>query len=234
MFLDALRKPPYKPLADTTLKHLPLKPCFLVRLASARRSNDVHGLSGLPNDVAQVSDGSLTLPFLPECLATIQRPGVTLAPIHLRPLTTILAPVVAYRSLCPMRSLRSYLRRSRPLRSPHHIRLFVSFNPGFTRDISKPTLSRWVSTTIRAAAYRSLDVALPLDNPWAHEVRALSASLAASHQLPLHAILEAAFWLSEDSFIHFYLRDTSLLRHNGPRGIGSVVFAQHVLSSRIL
>ena len=63
--LDALRKPPYKPLADTTLKHLPLKPCFLVRLASARRSNDVHGLSGLPNDVAQVSDGSLTLPFLP-------------------------------------------------------------------------------------------------------------------------------------------------------------------------
>ena len=231
LVLDALRKSPYEPLADASLKCLTLKTCFLVMLASARRASDVHGLSGLSNDVAQEADGSITLQFLPEFLAKNQRPGETLSPIHLRPLTTILAPDDADRSLCPVRALRSYLLRSRPLRSPSHRRLFVSFNPGFTRDITKATISRWVSTTIKAA-YHSWAVTLPLENPRAHEVRALSTSLAAAHQLPLQDIMAAAFWRSEDSFINFYLRDTALLRDNGSRGIGSVVVAQHALSSR--
>ena len=228
--LDALRRPSFEPLSETSLKILTIKTCFLVMLASARRASDIHGLSGLLPDVSQESDGSMTLRFLPEFLAKNQRPGETLAPIRLRPLTAILAPDDEDRALCPVRALRAYLRRSRPLRSPHHRRLFVSFNPDFKRDITKATLSRWVATTI-TEAYRVFNITLPVDHPRAHEVRALSASLAASHHLPLNSILEAAFWRSEDSFINFYLRDTALLRDDGSRGIGSVVVAQHVLSS---
>ena len=200
-------------------------------LASARRASDIHGLSGLAADIAHESDGTMTLRFLPEFLAKNQRPGEKLAPIRLRPLTSILAPDDDDQSLCPVRALRTYIRRSRPLRSPQHRRLFVSFNPDFKRDITKATLSRWIATTIKEA-YRSFDIALPAGNPRAHEVRALSASMAASHQLPLNAILEAAFWRSEDSFINFYLRDTAHLREDGSRGIGSIVVAQHLLSSQ--
>ena len=229
--LDAPHRPPFEPLLETPLKVLTQKACFLVMLASARRARDIHGLSGLAADIAHESDGTMTLRFLPEFLAKNQRPGEKLAPIRLRPLTSILAPDDDDRSLCPVRALRTYLRRSRPLRSPQHRRLFVSFNPDFKRDITKATLSRWIATTIKEA-YRSFDIALPAGNPRAHEVRALSASMAASHQLPLNAILEAAFWRSEDSFINFYLRDTAHLREDGSRGIGSIVVAQHLLSSQ--
>ena len=228
--LDALRRPPFEPLSETSLKALTQKACFLVMLASARRASDIHGLSGLAADIAHESDGSTTLRFLPEFLAKNQRPGEVLTPIHLRPLTSILAPDDIDRFLCPVRALRAYLRRSRPLRSPQHRRLFVSFNPEFKRDITKATLSRWIAATIKDA-YRAFDISLPTGNPRAHEVRALSASMAASHRLPLHAILEAAFWRSEDSFINFYLRDTAHLRDDGSRGIGAVVVAQHVFSS---
>lgn len=228
--LDALRRPPYEPLSEVTLKTLTLKTCFLVMLASARRASDVHGLSGLLPDIARESDGSLTLRFLPEFLAKNQRPGESLAHICLRPLTTILAPDDEDRTLCPVRALRFYLRRSRPLRSPQHRRLFVSFNPEFKRDVTKATLSRWITTTIKDA-YRSFNLTLPPGNPRAHEVRALSASLAAAHQLPLNSVLEAAFWRSEDSFINFYLRDTALLRDDGSRGIGSMVVAQNIISA---
>ena len=67
--IDALRILSYEPLADIPLNHLSLKTGLLVMLASARRSNAVHGLSGLPNDVAQAPDVSLTLSFLPVFLA---------------------------------------------------------------------------------------------------------------------------------------------------------------------
>ena len=56
---------PYKPLKQSSLKHLTLMTAFLVFLASSRRCNEVHVLSGLPSDVTFEPDASMSLHFLP-------------------------------------------------------------------------------------------------------------------------------------------------------------------------
>ena len=71
-------------------------------------------------------------------------------------------------------------------------RLFVP-NKG-NQDISKTSVSRWVSYTIKPA-YRKLsrrDISFLKIK--AHEVRALSSSLAFFDKAPLNEILKAAVW----------------------------------------
>ena len=151
LVLVALRLAPFEPLASAELKFLYWKTAFLVSLASARRDSEVHGLSGLARDISWEPDGAVSLRFLPEFLAKNQVPGSPSPTIFIRPLMTILGPDDEDRLLCPVRALRVYLRRSRPLRSPSLRRLFVSYNPSYDEDISKVTLARWISETIKRA-----------------------------------------------------------------------------------
>ena len=65
----------------------------------------------------------------------------------------------------------------------------------------------------------------------AYELRAWSASLALKHSVPLQSILESAYWRSEGTFIHFYLRDSRRLREDGSHGVSSLVVAQRPVSS---
>ena len=64
----------------------------------------------------------------------------------------------------------------------------------------------------------------------AHEVRAWSASVALHQAVPLSDILQAAFWLSEGTFINFYPRDARHLGEDGYFGMSSVVVAQTSVS----
>ena len=78
-------------------------------------------------------------------------------------------------------------------------------------------LARWVSEVlVKGYATR----ALTAPSHRAYELRIWSASLALKHLVPLQSILEAAYWRSKGTFIHFYLRDSRLLREDGfPRSI---------------
>ena len=60
----------------------------------------------------------------------------------------------------------------------------------------------------------------------AHEVRALSSSWAWSNKVPLDDVVKAGFWSSENSFIRFYLRDTSV---SSLASLGPIVAAQAVV-----
>ena len=53
--LNALRKPPFEPLASLPLRLLTLKTVFFVcvSLALGRRSSEIHSISGLPHDIAK-------------------------------------------------------------------------------------------------------------------------------------------------------------------------------------
>ena len=75
------------------------------------------------------------------------------------------------------------------------------------QDISKVSVSRWVSYTIKLA-YRKLtrrDISFLKIK--AHEVRALSSSWAFFDKVPLNEILKAAVWNQSSTFAKFYLRD---------------------------
>ena len=72
------------------------------------------------------------------------------------------------------------------------------------------TLARWLAQTVQDAYKRMRS--LELLSSRAHEIRAWAASLAWAHSVSLSALLDAAYWRSQGTFMVFYLRDVSRLR----------------------
>ena len=101
----------------------------------------------------------------------------------------------------------------------------------YTKDISRSSISRWVKQVI-VEAYNRAGVSLEGVTPRAHEVRALSTSVAFINDCSLPAILDAAYWKSNGVFIDHYLRDSARLLGEGSWGIGSVVVSQQAISAK--
>jgi hypothetical protein len=235
LVLSFLRQAPFEPLDAASWTDLSLKVVFLVALASGRRVSEVHGLSGLPADVAFEADGSMSLSFLPEFLAKNQTPGDPSPVLLIRPLTDILPVGDPDLANCPVRALKVYYAKARSRRSNSLRRLFLPLKPGRKCDIQKGTIARWIVSLVRRAyqyeAKKGGGVLLPPDSIRAHEVRAWASSLAASSSCRIEDLLKAAYWRSSGVFISFYLRDVARRRADNSFGVGSAVVAQHVMSS---
>ena len=173
------------------------------------------------------ADGSFLLQFLPEFRAKNQRPEDSSPSVRIPPLSSILAPDDEDNLLCPVRALRHYLSVTRASRPSGCRKLFISINQNYGKDVTSNTVARWLKCVVRLAYLRA-GTSLPSDR--AHELRAWSASLAASQNVPLQHILDAAFWKSESTFIQYYLRDCMSTRLDGSHGISAVVAAQRALS----
>ena len=131
------------------------------------------------------------------------------------------------RSLCPVRALKFYLDRTKDLRKNKNL-LFVAIKEGFTRDISRATISSWLKQTILLAYANSDSESQQLYQVKAHDVRSMAASLAFKGGISLNEILQACFWKSHNTFTNFYLKD--LCWHNGQiLKLGPIVSAQHVI-----
>lgn len=228
LVLQYLRSDVFSPLRETSLLMLTLKTAFLVSLATAHRSSEIHALSGMPADICFERDGSVSLRYLPEFLAKTQRSCDHSPATILRPLDSIVSRDEPELDLCPVRALREYLRRTQPIRDPACRRLFISVNPNFPSDIRKGTVARWLSSVI-AKAYKQALLQAP--SVRAHEIRALATSLAAAHNVSLHHIMESASWRSSDCFISCYLRDISRLGEDGSHGISAAVVAGFSVAS---
>ena len=226
--LLALRLPPYEPLKQSSLKHLTLKTAFLVSLASGRRCSEVHALSGLPSDVAFEPDGFMSLRFLPDFLVRNQLPGSPSPVISIKSLSSILAPDDEDCLLCPVRALRAYRKCMKSFRSKQ--RRLLSWNENYKDDIRRSTISWWLREVI-TAAYARPRSELSVFSPRPHEIRAWASSLAFASNVSLSSLMDAAYWRSPGTFIHFYLRDVSWLREDGSRGIASAVVAQQTISA---
>ena len=132
------------------------------------------------------------------------------------------------RSPFPVRALTYYLDRTKDLRKNKNL-LFVAIKEGFTRDISRATLSSWLKQTILLAYDKSDSESQQLYQVNAHDVRSMVAFLAFKGRVSLDEILEACFWKSQNTFTNFYLRD--LCWHNGQiLKLGPIVCAQHVIN----
>jgi len=227
LVLDLLRKPPFEPLLDSTLSNLTLKTIFLLALASAKRVSAIHALGARQNDITFAVDfSSVTLSHLPKFRAKTQAPSALAVPLTIPALTNILGQDDDDFRLCPVRALRLYLTRTKTLRQARR-RLFVSVNPGYSRDISKATISRWLVSTVKQA-YQAANV--PLANSIkAHELRAIGTSLAESRGLTVDRIMLAAGWVSHSTFTHFYLRDICTASVDGQYSLRAAVVAQQAL-----
>ena len=225
LVLNFLRSDLFEPLNSISLSLLTYKTVFLVALATARRVSGLHALSGLDSDISfsrDISDRSVTLSFLPDFLAKNQKAGSPSPSVRLEALSNLLAPDDPDIALCPVRALKAYRRRTSPFRKSKR-RLFVSLNPNYDKDIAVATISRWLTTTVKMAYAKAK---APISNVIkAHELRAISASLALVRGVPLERILEAAYWRAESTFTSFYLRQYSTLRADNTFGIKRVVVA---------
>jgi hypothetical protein len=224
--LNCLRGDPFEPIDTISMKFLSYKTVFLLTLALGRRGSEIHGLSGLSGDTRFERDGSMSVRFLPEFLAKNQSPDQPHKPLVIHSLKKVGSLDEVDITLCPVRALEVYLKRSKSIRSSGLRRLFVSLNANYEKDISKATLARWVVETIKLAYSKAGSTPLSTKP---HELRAIAASLAAAHNVALSSILDAAFWKSENTFINFYLRDISARDESGIRRLPVVVAAQQVL-----
>ena len=215
--LSSLLSSPFEPLETCGFKELTWKTIFLLALASGRRRSELHAFSV---SHVQFSEHSVSLSTFPGFLAKNQLPSVLSSPVVI----PALEGEDSNPLLCPVRAIRIYLDRVRPRRKSR-CRLFISHLESYEKEISSDTISRWIVQTIKFA-YQA--VGLDLTNVNAHEVRALASSWAWFNKIPIEDVVKAGFWSSENSFIRFYLRDTSVLA-SSLAVIGPVVAAQSVV-----
>ncbi len=177
LVLDVLSRHPFEPIINCSLKFLTYKTVFLIALASGRRRSEIHALSADDACVSFTHDESaVELHTFPGFLAKNQLPSVAHTSLHIPSLPRETESTNCV--LCPVRALKSYLRRVSHFRNGRR-RLFISFRHKMTTEVSASTISRWIVETIRLAYRMSGDHSSSCpDRISAHEVRALSASWA--------------------------------------------------------
>ena len=204
--LASLRRPPYEPLAEASDRNLTLKTVFLLALASAKRVGELHALT----DKVGHSRGwkSLSFSFMPDFVAKTQNPSV---PDHrfdgftIPSLRDFTGDDPREMVLCPVRALRLYLKRTKPLRSTEQGRLFLSTGR-VKKEVSKNTISFWLRETIRGA-YQSSGQEGSAPRIRAPGVRGIAPTLLFRRNFAVGQVLRAGVWKRQTTFSSFYLRD---------------------------
>ena len=231
LVLLALTRAPFEPLAKADLKILTFKSVFLLALASGKRRSEIHAWTfdsfSRKRDWSEVTFSPSTA-FIAKNQLASEGP-LAIQPVVIPALKPTLDPsLVQDKSLCPVRALRYYLDKTKDLRKGKKL-LFVAIKEGYSKDISKATISSWIKQSIIVAYQKSDQEVQNVSQVKAHEVRALAASLAFKGGVALDEIMASCFWRSHSTFTNFYLKD--LCWHNGDvMKIGPVVAAQHIVN----
>ena len=175
------------------------------------------------------SDGSVSLIVQTGFLAKNQLPSICPDPIVIPNLALTCKREHSDRLLCPIRALKFYLKMIEPYRQ-NRTRLFLPIKG--KQDISKSSISRWISYTIKLAYRKLTNRDFPFLKIKAREVRALCSSWAFFDKVPLNEILKAAVWNQSSTFAKFYLRDMSQQLQNLYH-LGPVVVAQKVVGGQV-
>ena len=224
--LWSLTKTPYEPLSGASIKFLTMKTVFLLAFATARRRSELHAFSVEEGCLRfNKSDGSVSLLCQPGFLAKNQLPHILPEPINVPSLANSCGRDDTDRVLCPVRSLKFYLKRVEASRGSRK-RLFLPLIGN--KDISAASVSRWISDVIKFAYQDLSDTDLSFLRIRPHELRALSSSWAFLNKAPLEDVLRAAFWRSPNTFSSFYLRSFSAQASN-LHSLGPLVAAQRVI-----
>ena len=227
--LVCLQKPPFEPLDKASKFHVTIKTAFLLALATAKRCSEIHALAMDSQHLRfNQSDGSVSLILKSGFLAKNQLPSVKPDPIVVPSLARICKWEHTDRLLCPVRALKFYLKMTSSYRQ-NRTRLFLPIKGN--KDISKDTISRWISYTVKLAYRKLTKRDISFLKIKAHEVRALSSSWAFFDKVPLNDILQAAIWNSSSTFAKFYLRDMSQQAQN-LQSLGPIVVAQKVVGGQ--
>ncbi|KAI2662193.1 50S ribosomal protein L9 [Labeo rohita] len=204
--LEALCRPPFKPIEEIPVRFLTIKTALLLALTSLKQVGDLQALSVAPSHL-EFAPGMIKAFLYP-------RPGcVPKVPTNTPQLVVLQAFCPPpYREpdqqklncMCPVRALDAYVHRAALWRKSEQ--LFVCYGPakkGY--PASKETLSRWIVDAI-SSAYESSDLPSLLGVK-AHSTRAMAASKALMTGVPIQDICNAAGWSTPLTFVRFYNLD---------------------------
>ena len=131
---------------------------------------------------------------------------------------------------CPVRALKTYLRKTKHVRDSYN-QLLLSCNKFgvFYKPAGKNAISSWIKHVI-ADSHKSLDdnTTYSLARP-AHEIRAIASSLCLYKNVAVESILEQCRWKNQSTFTSFYLRDVATTSDNALR-MGPLMAAGTVIA----
>lgn len=132
------------------------------------------------------------------------------------------------RSLCPVRALKYYLKKTKDIRGFRR-KLFTAHKKGHTQEIHPNTISAWIKDVI-VMAYKEGDddQFFRVTGIKAHQIRSMAASTAFHKNVSLEGVMRACSWKSHNTFTQYYLKDVALLDGEMHR-LGPIVAAQHVV-----
>ena len=221
----------FEPMSMVNRKFLTLKTSFLLALASGARRSELHAVtrSGVKHSN---SWREVWLQPSAQFIAKnqkAQRPGTLFSPITVPALGPTLGPNLEQdRTLCPVRALKFYLDRTKPILRDRK-KLFIAFKKGYTREIAPITLSSWLKATVRLAYELIKPDELKTLRVTGHQVRAIAASWAVLGGVSVDQIMTSCHWQSHNTFTSFYLKD--LAWEDGENfSLGPIVAAQQVLN----
>ena len=210
----------YEPLGSLSLQALTKKTLFLVALAMAKRVGELQALSR--QDSFRGED--MYVSYLPHLVTKTDRPAAPLPRSFKVCSLRGFAPLEEGSLLCPVRSLRAYLERTKTAVS-RTSSLFVSPRSP-SCQISKNALSFFLrevisgAGTVREVAGSSLR---------AHSICGVSTSTLFMQNWSVSKVLEAASWKSNSGFASFYLCDVQYI-FEGMRSLGPFVSAGAVVN----
>ena len=216
LVLNMLLKSPYEPIWECTLTDLTHKTAFLLCLAAALRSSELHALSF--DRLTHSRDWSQV--FLQPTLEFLAKNQISRHPDYQRvftvsALTNLSGSDAEERKLCPVRALRMYLAKTSSRRAKQKQKhLFISVNPNRSQEITKSAISMWLRKLIIKAHQHASPEEAALARASPHEIRAIGASLAFQHSLGLEKLLNTCTWRSHTTFTSYYLRDVARLSHD--------------------
>ena len=232
LVLLGLTKPPFEPLSEAPLKWLTYKTVFLLALASGKRRSEIHAWTH--SSVSSRRNWSeVTVSPSPAFLAKNQLASDgpdSIKPVVIPALTTMLdSSLVEDKSLCPVRALKVYLEKTKSMRKGKAL-LFVSLREGYSKDITRITISQWTKNTIQTCYQSSNTADQQVTQVRAHDVRAMAASLAFKGGISLEQVLSSCYWKSHNTFTNFYLKDICW-ENDDIFKLGPIVSAQHVVNN---
>ena len=219
--LGGLSVAPFEPLESVDLKYLSLKTALLLALASGKRVGDLIALSVHQSCMVFSDDNrKVTLRPNPAYQPKSIGAGFRSSVIHLeafRPPPSSEAEERQLLTLCPIRTLRSYVERTRGLRTSNQL-LVCHGDRSRGKPLSKNRLSHWIVDAI-ALAYAAMGVTPP-EGIKAHSTRGVAASWALLRGVSVEDMCAAASWSSHHTFVRYYCLDMT-----------GVSFAHTVLSA---
>jgi integrase len=171
------------PTERLSLTKLSWKTAMIVALISARRCSD---LTLLRRDRGHLQHSDTRVVLQPVFGAKQDRPGHQIPPISFS--------LSRRRHLCPVKTIKEYLRRTLPRRGAGHPLFVTITRPHGPAAVS--TIRRWIVMTLRAAGVRAP----------AGTTRAAAATYARASRIPLEKIMTAADWTRASTLYRHYTR----------------------------